>query len=297
MKAVTVCIPAYRAATFLGRTIESVVAQTYPHVNVVVSVDPAGDETVAAATRHLKSGRLRVFEQSKRLGWVGNVNAALALADSSHAMILPHDDVIEPTYVAACMAALEAQPDAILAWSDLDFGGNVTIVEESILGEARERAEAFLRGHFDAVAFRGVFDRKRAAQHRVPGFALADYAADTLWIARMLAQGVMVRVPELLYRKHPLDSSVHAAWSRTSTEEMEEMWVVHCCEVRRTLLEAGVQWDDQLEAAWETRLMSGRNAGTAPAPRALDATQPLRPQAEAIFTRLQTQQPHYSWSR
>lgn len=294
MSAVTVCIPAYRAEAFVDRTIRSVLAQTWPDVQVVVSVDPGNDGTARVVSLYEARG-VRVVEQPHRLGWVGNINAALALAETSHAMILPHDDEIDPTYVAACMAALEAHPDAVLAYSDLAFGP-LNMTEPSVVGDEVLRLETFLGSHFDAVAFRGVFDRSRAAQHRVPEFALANYAADTLWIGRMLVQGGIVRVPRVLYRKHRLPSSVHAAWSETSPEEMEEMWIVHCCEVDRLLREAGVRWNGRLEAAWVSRLLYGRNGGTAPPPQALDLNAPLRPQTEAIWARVRDRQPPYGWA-
>jgi glycosyltransferase involved in cell wall biosynthesis len=292
---VTICIAAYNAAAFLGGTIDSVLAQTHRGIRVVVSVDAGEDSTVEVAAGYAHRG-VRVLEQNARLGWVGNTNAALALAETSHAMILPHDDVIDPTYVTECLAALDAHPDAVLACSDLQFGTIKAFAQESVEGDLHSRMHAYLRGHFEAVAFRGVFDRRRATRHIAPTFAAGDFAADTLWIAQMLTQGEMVRVPRILYHKHLLKSSVHAAWSRTSRRELEEMWVTHCCELDRTIRESGVMWDDRLEAAWEARLMYRRDGGAAPPPAGFDPSLPLRPQAEAIYERVRQRRPPYSWA-
>jgi glycosyltransferase involved in cell wall biosynthesis len=286
MNAVTICIPAYHAEAFLAATIESALAQTYPQTRVVVSVDPADDSTASIVSGFATRG-VRLVEQGRRLGWVGNANAALALAETSHAMILPHDDLLHPDYVSACMGALIDAPDAVLAYSDIRFGWVARMWQEPVLGILPDRMRTYVDQHFDAVAFRGVFDRARAGGHEIPAWGLGHYAADTLWVARILSSGSIVRVPRVLYRKKLRPASVHAGWKRASPTQMDEKWIIHCLELEGIVREVAT-WDDALEAAWEKRLMRRLNQSRRQRRTAslLDPALPLRPQTQAVLARV-----------
>lgn len=234
---VAVCVPAYGAEAFLEPTLRSLLAQDRPADEIVVSVDPAGDRTEEVARDLLSGRRARIVVQPQRLGWVGNTNAALRLARGDHAMILPHDDLLAPAYLGACLDALAANPGAALAYSDIEIINNGNIVSETAeTGAVVTRAAAIMERHLPAIAWRAVFDRRRARRHLVPSFALGDFAADTLWVARMAMQGEMVRVPGALYRKRLKSPSAHSVWYRATPEEKDEMWVVHCIEMARAML-------------------------------------------------------------
>lgn len=295
--AVTLCIPAYRAAAFLAATIDSALAQTWPAVEIVVSIDPCDDGTAEIAEGYARRG-VRVVRQPVRGGWIGNTNAAFTLADTPYAMYLPHDDIIHPRYVEACMAALDAHPEAVLAYSDVIHGHFFLGTEPSVFGSTERRADSMLRNHFSAQAMRGVFDRRRAQRHLLPDFAVADYAADTLWIARMLCQGAMVRVPRPLYSKRAEKTSVYSGWLKATPTENEEMWVVHCLELRRLLLDElpPDTWSEALEAAWRYRTLERREFPFGHPPAGLDPSQPLLPQAEAVMQRVLARKRPYGWA-
>ena len=296
---VSVCIPAYRAEAFIEETVASALAQSWP-VEVVVSIDRGGDGT-AGLVRRLGAKRVRVVEQSKRLGWIGNSNAALRLARSEFAMMLPHDDVLAPDYVAACMTALTAQPGSVVAYSDIGIIGRpeVRISEPSEVGPVVARMAAMARGHFDAVAVRGVFSRKLAPHHTVPS-AIAGFAADTLWVAQMAAQGAIVRVPELFYLKRLLPDSAHHAWLRATPVELDEMWIVHCVEWLRTI---EVLWPDILavpafRVALQSRLRRehvGFRGGSG-VPRQLQGYPDLLPRMVAVYAEVLRREPSYTWA-
>ena len=254
---VSVCVPAYGAEAFLEPTLRSLLAQDRPADEIIVSVDPAGDRTEEVARDLLSGRRARIVVQPQRLGWVGNTNAALRLARGDHAMILPHDDLLAPAYLGACLDALAANTHAALAYSDIEVINNGNIASETAeTGAVATRAAAIMERHFAAVSWRGVFCRRRARRHLVPSFALGNFAADTLWVARMAVQGEMARVPEPLYRKRVKAASAHSVWYRATPEENDEMWVVHCIEMARAMLSLrpDLALDLRFRAAFRTRL-------------------------------------------
>jgi glycosyltransferase involved in cell wall biosynthesis len=237
---VTLCIPAWNAEAFLAETLASARAQTWPHLRLVISVDRGADRTAELVRDFARPGADSVIVQARRLGWVGNINAALAHVDTPWAMILPHDDVLAPAYVEACLQALRADARAVAAYSDIETFGefNAVMRQPSIAGSGLDRVESLLRDHFAAVAFRAVFDVRRARRFSMPTRAIGDFAADTLWMARLACRGNMLRVERPLYRKRFHAASTHGAWKTAGRDELDDMWIVHCAELVRELLRA-----------------------------------------------------------
>lgn len=252
---VTICIPAYKAAAFLAETVESALAQTHPDIQIVIAVEPSSDSTARIAQRFARAGA-RVLLNSRRLGWIGNTNHVLSQARTRHAMILPHDDLLEPDYVAACVDALLSHENAVVSYTDMDRIGqpDSTYLQPAITGGLHERIEDLLLHHFNCVPYRGLIDRVAAPLHLVPQ-SIGGYAADTLFLAQMACQGELVRVPSVLCHKRMLDSSEHARWRPGSAREYQEMWAVHCVEMMSVILRTvpEIEWTDALHQAWETR--------------------------------------------
>ncbi len=300
---VSICIPAFRSGAFIAETLSSALAQTWP-VDIAVSIDPAPEGTeddTADIVRHMLSGTdATIVKQPRRLGWIGNCNAALALARSDFAMLLPHDDALDPRYVAACMDALLATPASALAFSDID-GLNkpgITAQERSETGPVHRRIAGMFHNHFPAIAFRGVFPRQTVRQHRVPD-TVAGFGADSLWVLKMAAQGAIVRVPETLYHKRFHNQSAHQPWYRATKSELDEMWIVHCIEALRTIAASRptVLAGPGVHRAWRARLERTEVAfHTEPGlPSILDPKRPLLPQAWSVYRKVARRTPPYSW--
>jgi glycosyltransferase involved in cell wall biosynthesis len=60
MAPVTVCVPAYNAAAFIAETLDSVLAQTFGDLKVLISLDRSTDDSEAICrTNALRSSRSR----------------------------------------------------------------------------------------------------------------------------------------------------------------------------------------------------------------------------------------------
>src|SRR4051794_20883932 len=82
------------------------------------------------------------------------------------------------------------------------------ISQPSVIGSSQERGLALLSEHYNAVAYRGLI--RGSMLRKVPlisGNPFNNFAADTVWMARLARVGDLVRVPRLLYRP----SNDHAA--------------------------------------------------------------------------------------
>jgi len=111
---VTVCIPTYKGAAYLGETIASVLSQSHAHLEVWVVDDRSPDETQAVVAA-FKDPRLHYVRNDANLGPEGNWNKCLGLARGKYYKLLPHDDLLAPEAIAQQVEVLEGDADQSIA--------------------------------------------------------------------------------------------------------------------------------------------------------------------------------------
>ena len=221
LPAVVALVPAWRSAAFIRETLDSLAAQTYSNLRILISDDASPDNT-AEVCEAFSAGRpnVRVSRQPKNLGWIGNVNSLLREALGDYYFFAFHDDVLKPEYVERLVDALERNPQAVLSFSDMiteELDGRVARQQYTALegvSSARVRGQRLAsrdgtwwapnRGLFRASAARELGGLKRNLA--------GEFSADLAWLIRLALMGEFVRVPETLVTKRLTRQSVSAAW-------------------------------------------------------------------------------------
>lgn len=218
---VTAIVPTYNGAETLGRTLESLSAQTWPALEILIGDDGSTDTTPEIiddfAAAH---ANVRVVRREANLGWLGNTNDLMSLAAGEFSFFAFHDDVVEPTYVERLAGALLADDSTILAFSDMtvaDLDGTVrTHSFERLQGlsKAAERGLAMAdRPDGWWVPNRGLF---RTSAYQCTGGIhpnrSGEYSADWTWLLHLSLLGGFVRVPEVLCHKHYTKRSLSKTW-------------------------------------------------------------------------------------
>jgi glycosyltransferase involved in cell wall biosynthesis len=236
MRPITVCVPVYNAAAFVEETLDHVARQSHQDMRVRVSVDLSPDDSVARCRRFAGDPRFEIIAQPRRLGWIDNINFLIDRVETDDFSIIPHDDLIEPDYLAVLQAHLDRHSRAAVAFTDIVAFGELTggVVQRSITGGLFNRVMTFLVDHFDAVAFRGVVRRSRAGPDvRLRKNPHSSYGADTLWMLRILVHGELARMalqPGAAYRKRYRIGSQHHRWLKWNREVRTEAWIEHCAQ-------------------------------------------------------------------
>ena len=113
MATVSTVIPTYRRPALLRRAIESVLAQTYQDLEVVVVDDASGDETGAVVeTIARRDSRVRYTVNPRNLGLAGSQAAAVDAVRTPFFTILSDDDFIVPDFLATAMTEFKRYPAA-----------------------------------------------------------------------------------------------------------------------------------------------------------------------------------------
>jgi len=118
---VSIVIPAFDAAPWIAKTIESALAQTWPHIEVFVVNDGSADKTLSIA-RQYESERLRVITQPNR-GASAARNTGLRAATGDYIQFLDADDLLATDKIEQQMLALAAAPSGCVAsgpWGRFD---------------------------------------------------------------------------------------------------------------------------------------------------------------------------------
>jgi glycosyltransferase involved in cell wall biosynthesis len=216
---VVACMPAWNSSAFIVPVLESLAAQTYPNLDILISVDVCSDDSAQICERFAAThDNVTVIRQRERLGWIGNCNALLERVDGEYTFFALHDDPLAPTYVAQLVDALEASPRAVLAFADLETTAGEALSYDTLDGiiSRFERARRVLHGGGPWwIPFRGLM---RTSTVRSLGglrrHLAGEYSADWPWLLRLVLAGEVVRVVERLVCKRVHSKSLSSMWRR-----------------------------------------------------------------------------------
>lgn len=113
---VSVVIPAYNAERFIRKTLDSVLAQTYPVSEIIVVDDGSKDSTCALVESY--GGRVRLLRQ-KNAGPSTARNYGTRTSTGELIAYLDADDAWHPEKTAKQVAALQSNPKAVLCYTGL----------------------------------------------------------------------------------------------------------------------------------------------------------------------------------
>jgi GT2 family glycosyltransferase len=131
---VSVVVPTYNRAHLIGRTIESVLAQTYPNVEIVISDDGSKDDTAQVIARDYgKDARIRYFKKENG-GPASARNAGFEKARGEFVALLDSDDTWHPWKLDLQIRCMERFPELGMTWTDMQMiGADGQIVDAAYL--------------------------------------------------------------------------------------------------------------------------------------------------------------------
>lgn len=223
---VSVGIPLFRSRRFLDVIAANIDAMPREGIEVLVSDRHGDDDALEALERRFRGDRrLRFFRAGDRLDWVHNVNFLLSEARGEYWRLLPHDDTSPAGSLEALVSALDAQPDALLAFGptlalDLEGARLPDKDQPSPMPAAARDAwtlelalEMHWKKHF-LGAFKGLVRRRVLAEEGLlvrgtPGQVFAERC----WLFGLCLLGRFVFVEDAPYFKRLYAASTHRQWA------------------------------------------------------------------------------------
>lgn len=198
---VSVVIPCYNGAEFLADAIDSVRAQTYPAIQLIVVDDGSTDASGPIAAAY--SG-VRVVRQP-RSGLAAARNAGLRDASGEAIVFLDADDRLLPEAIAAGAAALAERPDCAFVYGRYRLIARDGTTISPVLGRdvTAHHYVAMLRSNY--IGMHAAVMYRHAVLDQLGGFRVEwsrceDYDMYLRVLRRFPAFGHKVTVAE--YRQH-----------------------------------------------------------------------------------------------
>jgi glycosyltransferase involved in cell wall biosynthesis len=108
---VSVCIPSFNKAEYLGETIESILCQTYRNFQILVIDNCSTDHTHEMIQSKYKQ-KILYYRNHRNIGATANFNRCISLAQNDLLMILPADDTLLPRFLERTVEWMLKHPAA-----------------------------------------------------------------------------------------------------------------------------------------------------------------------------------------
>jgi glycosyltransferase involved in cell wall biosynthesis len=198
--AVSVGLPTYNRSAGLRRAAESVLAQTWTDLELVISDNASDDETRAVCEELAgRDSRVRVVRHEANMGAEANFRCVLEQATGTFFMWLADDDWLETGTVAACAQRLIERPDhALVCASSRYFRDGEPAFVERPVDLLQSSAGARVIGFYRTVTLNGPFyGLTRREQLLLLPPLRTTLAADWLHVASLAKLGKVATVREV----------------------------------------------------------------------------------------------------
>lgn len=209
---VSVVICTYNQQHFIRETLDSVLAQTYPNLEIIVSDDGSTDETpnILREYERLHPGKVVVVLSERNTGIAANINRGMARRTGEYIAWLDGDDIMLPTKIEKQVALLQQHPEAIGCYHDSWIFDSQTNQVLGKMSELYNGSPELKQGH--------LADWMKPRYYFVPSAIMARSSAcppdgfDTrlkhlsegLFFIELFRNGVLLAINEVLvrYRRH-----------------------------------------------------------------------------------------------
>jgi glycosyltransferase involved in cell wall biosynthesis len=107
-------IPVRNGGSFLGRALDSLLAQDFDDFEIVVCDNASTDKTPEVMQRYAeRDPRVRCILNEEDIGQIENFNRVYELSRGEFFRWMGADDWLEPAYARKCVAVLDTRPDAV----------------------------------------------------------------------------------------------------------------------------------------------------------------------------------------
>jgi len=112
---VSVIMCTYNGALYVKEQLDSILAQTYPSLEVIIADDASTDDTWPILQAYLqKDNRIKIFRNETNVGFNVNFSQACEKASGDFIAIADQDDIWEPQKIAVLVEAIKESREIML---------------------------------------------------------------------------------------------------------------------------------------------------------------------------------------
>ena len=210
---VSIGLPVYNGENYLAEALDSLLAQTYTHFELIISDNASTDRTPEICQVYAaRDVRIRYYRNGENLGAAANYNRVFALSSGKYFKWAAHDDVHAPEMLEQCMEVLERDESIVLCHTKtviIDEHGKPYLNYLAKLDTMSDRPSLRFRetiGEHWCYQVFGVF-RSSVLEHTRLIDRYSD--SDRVLLAELALRGRVHEVPRILFfrRDHPETST------------------------------------------------------------------------------------------
>ncbi len=119
---ISIVIPCYRGETFLSKAIDSVLAQSFADLEVIIVDDCSPDRCAEIAKEYARrDSRVRLIQRESNGGVARAWNTGFSAARGHYFLRLAQDDWLSPDAIGLMSGFLDAHPDVGLTYAPMDI--------------------------------------------------------------------------------------------------------------------------------------------------------------------------------
>ena len=210
----TIGMPIYKGGRnggqMLRRALKSLLAQTYEDFEVIMVDNDSQDDTEEIIKEVVGSdSRFTYFRNAENFGFYFNAYRLLTATQTRYMCEFHFDSYWAPAYAEKCLALLEKDSQAVLAYSWCQFvdddGGFLDLAQDrvSFAGDRpEERYLNILNGLGWCTAFHGIMRHAPAVRHFLKTLPTFNAAFDNEFLALMALEGKLVQIEEPLFFRY-----------------------------------------------------------------------------------------------
>lgn len=200
MKKVTVLMPTYNVAPYVGEAVASVLRQRYADFELLV-VDDASTDGTLDIVQTFDDPRLRIAAFDRNVGLAENLNRGLELIDTELAARMDGDDIALPHWLEHEVAVLDSNPEIGICSAGFERFGARSEQVRFPKDPADCQANMLFECSVAVPTFRMSLFREHGLRYSTDAFPAEDYRfwSDCLRVTKIY------NLPETLfrYRMHP----------------------------------------------------------------------------------------------
>lgn len=228
---ISVGMPVYNGERYVEAAVRSILDQTYPHFELIISDNASTDRTPEICRDlALEDDRITYSENTRNIGAAGNYNKLFAMSSGEFFRWANADDLSGPELHAKCLGVLRSHPEAVLAYGKnrfIDAEGTETDGREDNLDLQQDKASERFIKFYQVVGFTnviyGLMRSSAVAQTALMGDGSFP-SADINFMAELTLQGKFIEIPDyLFYRRWHTGAS---SWETVANDEevQKEFW-------------------------------------------------------------------------
>ena len=219
---VSIGVPVYNSERWLDETLHSLRSQTLSDFELIISDNASTDGTRAICERHAaEDRRIRYHRHAHNIGANRNYSALPPLARAEYFKWAASNDLCAPQFLERCVAALDAQPDAALAYprtvlfADRPQGGTLYDGDLSVMQESAAARFAYVMCNMRLNnAASGVIRTRLLRRVHFGTFG----SADIVMMGEIALLGKLVRLAEPLFFRRMSEESATLLQDRARQE-------------------------------------------------------------------------------